>query len=345
MRLGIVVDYSDDFLTAAAEVLEAERIGVDIVSIAEAYSFDAVSRLGYLAATTSTIHLASGILPLFSRTPTMIGMTAAGLDDMSGGRFELGLGASGAQVIEGWHGVPYSKPLARMRETVEICRAVWRREPIDHQGPNYFIPLPADEGTGLGKPLKLINKPKRDRIPIAIAALAHKGVAQAAEIAEGWIPLFYWPERADRAWGEALTEGSALRDPALGSLDIQVVAPLLIGDHTDQALDGYRARIALYVGGMGAVGANFYNDLAVRYGFPDEAARVEELYLAGEKPAAIAAVPEELVRATALIGSESEVRDRVAALAAAGVTTLSAQALLPDSSARLEQLEALRALL
>jgi alkanesulfonate monooxygenase SsuD/methylene tetrahydromethanopterin reductase-like flavin-dependent oxidoreductase (luciferase family) len=147
VRLGIVVDYSDDFRAAAAEVVEAERIGVDVVSVAEAYSFDAVSRLGYLAAVTSTMTIASGILPLFSRTPTMIGMTAAGLDDVSGGRFELGLGASGPQVIEGFHGVPYARPLARVRETVDICRALWRREPIVHPGPNYTIPLPADQGS------------------------------------------------------------------------------------------------------------------------------------------------------------------------------------------------------
>ncbi|GAB3408582.1 LLM class F420-dependent oxidoreductase [Schumannella luteola] len=345
LRLGIVADYSDDFRDIAAEVVEAERVGVDVVAAAEAYSFDAVSRLGYLAAVTSRVTLASGIMPLFSRTPTMIGMTAAGLDDVSGGRFELGLGSSGPQVIEGFHGVPFHRPLARLRETVEVCRALWRREPVVSDSPNHPIPLPADQGTGLGKPLKLINHPRRARIPIAIAALTPKAVAQAAEIAESWIPLFYFPGRAHLAWGDALDAGFARRPDELGELDVQAQAPLLIADDTDQALEIYRDRVALYVGGMGAKGANFYNDLARRYGFVDEAERIQELYLAGEKKAAAAAVPEELILGTSLIGSESHVRERLRALTDSGVTTLTAQPLAPELGGRIQQLEALRALI
>ena len=201
MRLGTFIDYAADFATASAEVVEFERIGTDVVAVAETYSFDAVSRLGYLAAITERVALMSAILPLYSRTPSVLAMTAAGLDSLSGGRFELGIGASGAQVIEGFHGVPYQAPLGRVRETIEICRQVWKREPLVHQGPNYRIPLPAGEGTGLGKPLKLINHPVREAIPIVAAAIAPKGVALAAELANGWFPAFYYPEGAADAWG------------------------------------------------------------------------------------------------------------------------------------------------
>jgi F420-dependent oxidoreductase-like protein len=344
-RLGITMDYSDDFTTVAADVVEFERAGADVVEVAEAYSFDAVSRLGYLAAVTSTITLASGILPLYSRTPTLLAMTAAGLDSVSGGRFELGLGTSGPQVIEGFHGVPFSTPLAHIRETVEICRSVWRRERVEHHGKAYTIPLPADQGTGLGKPLKIINTPVRESIPISLASLAPKAVAQTAEIANGWLPLFYYPEKAHLAWGESLAAGAALRDPALGPLDTIVSVPLFFGDNVDPFLEAYRNRIALYVGGMGARGANFYNDLAVRYGFADEAARVQELYLSGEKAAAAAEVPDDLLTQTSLIGSESHIRERLAAFKASGATTIVVMPLSPTTSGRVEAIEAVRALL
>ncbi|THG31088.1 LLM class F420-dependent oxidoreductase [Naasia lichenicola] len=345
MRLGVTIDYSDDFALAADDVVEFERAGADVVAVAEAYSFDAVSRLGYLAAVTSTIALTSTILPIYSRTPTLIAMTAASLDSISGGRFELGLGSSGAQVIEGFHGVPFTAPLGRIREVVEICRSVWRREKVEHAGRNYSIPLPADQGTGLGKPLKLINRPLRADIPVSIASLAPKAATQTAEIADGWLPLFYYPERAADAWGEALAAGRAKRDPALGELDVIVSAPFALGDAVDAELDAYRQRIALYVGGMGAKGANFYNDLVTRYGFGDEAATVQELYLAGQKAEAVEQIPEELVRATSLIGDEAHLRDRIAALRAAGVTTIMVDPLAETSSARIEAIEALRAII
>jgi F420-dependent oxidoreductase-like protein len=344
-RLGITMDYSDDFATVAADVVEFERVGADIVQVAEAYSFDAVSRLGYLAATTSTITLASGILPIYSRSPTLLAMTAAGLDSVSGGRFELGIGTSGPQVIEGFHGIPFATPLAHTRETVEICRTVWRRERIEHTGKAYTIPLPADQGTGLGKPLKIINTPVRPAIPIAIAALAPKAVAQAAEIADGWMPLIYHPERAHLAWGESLAAGRALRDPALGDLDTIVQVPLFIGDHVDPFMEAYRHRTALYIGGMGARGANFYNDVAVCYGYVDEAATVQNLYLAGDKAAAAAALPEDLLTATALIGTESHVRERLAALTASGATTIAVMPLAPTTAGRIEAVEAVRGML
>src|SRR5476651_1060154 len=344
-RLGITMDYSDDFATVAADVVAFEKAGADVVEVAEAYSFDAVSRLGYLAAITSTITLASGILPLYSRTPTLLAMTAAGLDSVSGGRFELGIGTSGPQVIEGFHGVPFATPLAHVRETVEICRSVWRRERVEHTGKAYTIPLPADQGTGLGKPLKIINTPVRESIPIAIASLAPKAVAQTAEIANGWLPLFYHPEKAHLAWGESLAAGAALRDPALGPLDTIVSVPLFIGDHVDPFLDAYRQRIALYVGGMGAKSANFYNDLVVRYGYVDEAATVQDLYLSGDKAAAAAAIPNELLTATSLIGSEAHVRERLAAFAASGATTIIVMPLSPTTAGRIESIEAVRGIL
>ncbi len=344
-RLGISIDYSEDFASAAKEVVEFERVGADIVAVAEAYSFDAVSRLGYLAAVTSTITLASGILPIFSRTPTLIAMTAAGLDSVSGGRFELGIGTSGAQVIEGFHGVPFTAPLAHTRETVEICRMVWKRERVEHQGRAYTIPLPPEQGTGLGKALKIINTPVRESIPIAIAALAQKGVEQTAEIADGWMPVFYHPERVTAAWGDALAAGRAKRDPSLGPLDVIVPVPLYIGDHADAFLDGYRQRIALYVGGMGAKGANFYNDLAVRYGYADEAAIIQELYLSGRKDEAAAAVPDELLTSTALIGTEAHVLERLGALTASGATTILATPIAPRASDRIAAIEAVRGML
>jgi F420-dependent oxidoreductase-like protein len=344
-RLGVVLDYSGDFAESAADVVEFERIGVDLVSVAEAYSFDAVSQLGYLAAVTSTMTLGSSILPIYSRTPTLLAMTAAGLDSVSRGRFELGLGSSGPQVIEGFHGVPFTAPLGHLRETVEICRAVWRRERIEHAGRYHRIPLPPGEGTGLGKPLKMINTPVRSAIPITLAALTPKGVAQAAEIADGWLPLFYFPERAGAAWGEALADGRSRRDARLGELDVVAQLPLFIGDHADIALDAYRQRIALYLGGMGARGANFYNDLAARYGYADEALTIQELYLTGNKDAAAAAIPDDLARSTALIGSEQQVRDRLVALLASGVTTISVQPLGHTRESRIESVEALRGLL
>lgn len=340
-RLGITVDYADDFATSATEVTDFERAGIDVVAVAEAYSFDAVSRLGYLAAITERVTLLSAILPIYSRTPALLAMTAAGLDSVSGGRFELGLGSSGAQVIEGFHGVPFTAPLSRQREIVEICRAVWRREKLEHSGKSYTIPLPG----GLGKPLKLINEPVRAGIPIALASITPKAVEQTAEIADGWLPLFFHPTRSRAVWGEALDAGAARRDPDLGALDLIVTVPFHVGPGSDLALEGHRQRLALYVGGMGAKNANFYNDLAVRYGYADEAARVQELYLAGEKAAAAAALPDDLVADTALIGTEAVVQSRIDALVGAGVTTLMIAPLAPSRAGRIAAVEAARAML
>jgi F420-dependent oxidoreductase-like protein len=344
MRVGMFLNYAGGFRETADEVAELEAAGVDLVAIPEAYSFDAVSQLGFLAARTSRMGLMSGILQLYTRTPTLTAMTAAGLDYVSDGRFELGIGASGPQVIEGFHGVRYDAPLARTRELIDICRQVWRREPVVHDGRHYRIPLPEGEGTGLGKPLKLINHPVRPGIPITVAALGPKSVEQTAEIADGWLPMFFHPERAQDVWGEALAAGRAKRDPALGELDVFASPSLAITDRPDELLALVKPQLALYVGGMGARGKNFYNDLIASYGFADEAARIQDLYLEGRRAEAIAAVPDELVRAISLIGPAGEVADRVAAFREAGVTTLTVTPLAETSTARVALMRAFREL-
>lgn len=338
------LNYSGGFAETVEEVADLERAGLDIVFVPEAYSFDAVSQIGYLAAKTSTVELASGIFQIYTRTPSLTAMTAAGLDYVSNGRFVMGIGASGPQVIEGFHGVKYDAPLGRTRELVDICRQVWRREKVEYQGKYYKVPLPADQGTGLGKPLKLINHPVRDRIPIVIASLGPKNVALTAEIAEGWEPIFFHPEKADAVWGDALATGKAKRDPSLGDLQIYASPALAIGDDVEPMLEWIKPNLALYIGGMGAKGKNFYNDLACRYGYEEEAEKIQDLYLAGKKAEATAAVPDDLVRAISLIGTESFVKERVAAFAAAGATTLNVMPLAGDRAGRVALIEQLRAI-
>jgi len=345
MRTGIFLSYAGGFREAVQDVVELERLGVDIALVAEAYTFDAVSQLGYLAAKTSTIELGSGILPIYIRTPALLAMTAAGLDYVSDGRFRLGIGTSGPQVIEGFHGVPFDAPIGRTREVVEICRQVWRREDVRHAGRYYQIPLPADRGTGLGKALHLINHPVRERIPITIAALGPKNVELAAEVAEGWQPIFFYPEMADAAWGEALRAGLAKRDPALGPLDTVVSASLAIGEDVADRLAWVKPQLALYIGGMGARGKNFYHNLATRYGFGAAADRVQDLYLSGRKAEAIEAVPDELVRNVSLIGPRGYVQERIGAYAAAGATTLLVHPMSDDRGERIRIVEEFQELL
>ncbi|MGI9822524.1 LLM class F420-dependent oxidoreductase [Agromyces sp. Marseille-Q5079] len=342
MRVGMFLNYAGGFREVADEVVELERAGVDLIAMPEAYSFDAVSQLGFLAARTSTITLASGILQLYTRTPSLTAMTAAGLDYVSDGRFELGIGASGPQVIEGFHGVRYDAPVGRIREIIDICRMTWRREPVIHQGRNYQIPLPAGEGTGLGKPLKLINHPVRDRIPISVAALGPKSVEQTAEIADGWLPMFYHPGKAAEVWGDALAAGTAKRSAELGALDVYASPALAITDDAEAVLPLVKPQLALYVGGMGARGKNFYNDLISSYGFEADAARIQDLYLEGRRDEAIAAVPDDLVRAISLIGTAAEVAERVAAFRESGVTTLAVTPLARSSSERVALMAAFR---
>jgi F420-dependent oxidoreductase-like protein len=346
MRLGMMMDYAGGFAESVKELADFERAGLDIVLVAEAYTFDSASQMGYIAAKTSTLEIASGILPIYPRTPALVAMTAAGLDYVSGGRFTLGLGASGPQVTEGWHGVPYDAPLGRTREVIEICRMVWRGERLSYDGRYYQLPLPAGApgATGLGKPLKLINKPVRDRIPVMIAALGPKNVALAAELAEGWAPIFYLPEQARAAWGDALSEGTAKRDAALPSLDIMAPAPVAIGDDVIGLRDMLRPVFALYIGGMGARGRNFYNDLACRLGYEAEARQIQDAYLDGRKDEAARLVPAGLLEQTSLIGPLGYVKDRIEAFRDCGVTTLTLQLLAPTHEARIGLIEQVRAL-
>ena len=345
MRTGIFLSYAGGFKDTVKQVVTLEKQGVDIVLVAEAYSFDAVSQLGYLAAKTSTIELGSGVVPIYTRTPALLAMTAAGLDHVSDGRFRLGIGTSGPQVVEGFHGVPFDAPLGRTREVVEICRQVWRRERLSHQGRNYQIPLPPDRGTGLGKALKIINQPVREHIPITIASLGPKNVELTAEIAEGWQPVFFYPERADEIWGDALRAGRAKRDAALGELDVMVGVSLAIGDNVEDRLQWAKPQLALYIGGMGAKGHNFYHNVATRYGFGEVADHIQDLYLSGRKAEAIAAVPDDLVRSVSLIGPRGYVKERIAAFAEAGVTTLLATPVTADGAEYISFVEELQQLL
>ena len=322
MQLGMQIDYSGGFAESARKVVEYEKAGLDIAWVAEAYGFDGPSFMGYLAALTDRITIGSGILPIYTRTPTLMAMTAASLDSLTDGRFILGLGASGPQVIEGFHGVRYDAPLGRTREIIDICRLVWRRERTQYDGRYYTLPLPPEQGTGLGKPLKIIAHPRRADIPIWIASLGPKNVQLTAEVADGWMPIFFLPERADAVWGADLAAGRAARAPELGPLQITAGGLLAIGDDKASLAELSRPMAALYVGGMGAKGRNFYNDLMCRYGWEREAEQIQDLYLEGRKDEAAALVPEEFLRLTNLCGSEGFVKERIAAFAEAGVTVL-----------------------
>jgi F420-dependent oxidoreductase-like protein len=325
MRISTTIGYADGFRDSVAAVLDYERAGLDAVWVPEAYGFDSPSRMGYLAAVTDSIEIGSNILPTYTRTPALIAMTAAGLDDLSDGRFRLGLGSSGPQVVEGFHGVPYAAPLARTRETIDICRAVWAREaPLVHDGDVFTLPLPADAGTGLGKPLKMINHARRARIPIWVASLGSHSVAMTAERAEGWLPAIFVPEKSADVWGAALRRGLAKRAETLGPLEISAGGLLAIseGDEAKAVRERARAATALYIGGMGAKSKNFYNDVFRRYGYEREAGQIQDLYLRGKKHEAAALVPDEYLKLSNLCGPASYVAERIAAFREAGVTDL-----------------------
>jgi F420-dependent oxidoreductase-like protein len=341
VKLSMTLNYAGGYAESARQAAELEKVGLDVVWVAEAYSFDAPSFMGYLAAKTERLEIGSAILPIYSRTPTLIAMTAAGIDALSGGRCILGLGASGPQVIEGFHGVPYDRPLTRTREIIEVCRQVWAREaPLVHDGAAYHIPLPEGQGTGLGKALKIINHPVRPRIPIWVAALGEKNVAMTAEVADGWLPIFFVPDKVKEVFGPSLEAGSARRDPSLGPLQIAAGGLLAIGEEAEVApiRELGRPMAALYIGGMGAKGKNFYNALACRYGYEKEAAEIQDLYLSGQKKEAAALVPAELLEATSLCGPEGYIKERVAGLAEAGVTHLNVTPVGSDPVGMIETL-------
>ena len=323
MKLAMLLPYSNRFSEAVDRVVQLEKAGLDLIYVPEAYAADAVSAMGYLAAKTDTVQIGSGILPIYSRTPTLLAMTAVGMDEISNGRFVLGLGASGPQVIEGFHGIPYKAPLGHTREAIEICRKVWKREEkLTYDGKYYTLPLPEDQGTGLGKPLKIITHPLRPNIPIHIASLGPKNVELTAELAEGWLPTLFMPDKADLAFGDALKIGLSKRSSDLPPLDIVAGGMVAIGDDVKQYLDFGRPNTALYVGGMGARGRNFYNSLVQRYGFEQEALQIQDLYLSGKKKEAEAAVPLELLEGMNLVGPEGYIKEKIAQFAEAGVTYL-----------------------
>jgi F420-dependent oxidoreductase-like protein len=325
MKLSTMLMYAGNPREAADQVVAWERAGLDTVWVAEAYGFDSPTLMGYLAAKTETVEIGSAILNIYSRTPGALLQTAAGLDNVSGGRAILGLGASGPQVIEGFHGVPYAKPLGRTAEVIDLIRRGLKRERLTSEG-IFHLPLDKAHGavTGLGKELKLLTHPERDSIPIFIAALGPKSVEQAAEIADGWIPHLFHPEKSHLVWGAALEAGKAKRSTELGPLQITAGGMVAIGDgpETKALLDFARPLFALYVGGMGAKGKNFYNDVAKSYGYEREAEEIQDLYLSGKKKEAEALIPTEWLEAANLVGPESYVKERIAAFAEAGVTSL-----------------------
>lgn len=341
MKIGMQLQYAGGFKESAQMVADYEKAGLDIVWVAEAYGFDAPSFMGYLAAKTETVQIGSGILPIYTRTPSLIAMTAAGVDAMTDGRCILGLGASGPQVIEGFHGVPYDAPIGRTREIIEICRKIWKRdEPVTFEGKYYNLPLPAEKGTGLGKPLKIIARPVRPAIPIYVASLGEKNVRMTAELADGWLPIFYLPEKAGEVWGADLEAGFARRSPDLAPLEIVAGGVVAITDDPDPILDMGRAMAALYIGGMGARDRNFYNQLACRYGYEKEAKEIQDLYLDKKKAEAAAAVPKEFLELTNLVGPEGYVKDRIAAFKESGVTVLN---IIPISDKPTELIEKVKA--
>lgn len=345
MKVSTSLSYSSGFLEAAEELRELEKAGLDTVWVAEAYGFDAPSLMGFLAAKAERVQIASGILPIYTRTPTLLAMTAAGVDALSGGRAMLGLGASGPQVIEGWHGVAYDAPLPRLREIIAICRQVWKRERLVHDGKKYKLPLPADAGTGLGIPLKLLTRPVRDDIPIAIASLAPKSVEMTAELADAWLPVFYMPAKAHERWGRALAAGRAKRALERGPLATYAGGTVGIGEGLEPLRDRGRPGVALYVGGMGARKKNFYNEVFASFGYEKEAAEIQDLYLTGKKKEAEAAIPRSFIDATTLIGPEGFVREQLAAYRESGVTNLNVSLIGRTTAERVATLDRLNEIL
>jgi F420-dependent oxidoreductase-like protein len=340
VKISSQLGYAGDPRGAADQVAALERAGLDTIWVPEAYGFDSPTLMGYLAAKTETVEIGSAILNVYSRTPGALLQTAAGLDNVSQGRAILGLGASGPQVIEGFHGVPYDRPRGRTEEIIDLVRRGLRRETLVHDG-IFTLPLPEGQGTGLGKPLKLLTRPQRPTIPIYVAALGPRSVEGAAEYADGWLPFLFVPEKSGQVWGEALARGRARRREGLAPLEVCAGGMLAIGEgpETKALLDLARPMVALYVGGMGARGRNFYNDLMCRYGYEQEAKEIQDLYLGGNKRDAEALVPDDLLELGNLVGPPSYVEERIAAFAEAGVTNLQVTPVSADHAATIRQLK------
>ncbi|MEA2624600.1 MAG: hypothetical protein QOD06_645 [Candidatus Binatota bacterium] len=323
MRLGLSLGYSGSKISIDVGLAqEAERLGFDSVWTAEAYGSDAVTPAVWIAAQTKKIKVATGIMQMPARTPAMTAMTATTLDQLSGGRFLLGIGASGPQVVEGWHGIEYGNAIERVREYVEILHKIWdRKEPLEHRGKHYQIPYAGPGATGLGKPLKSILHGRR--IPIYVAAIGPKSVESTAEVADGWLPIFFSPSRLS-VWQDALDAGfrKAGGGKSLKDFDIAPSVTVIQGDDVAACLQFVKGMLALYVGGMGARGKNFYNDLACRYGYEDAAKKIQDLYLSGKKGEAAAAVPDGFADEISLCGPPERIKDRMQAWKDSGITTM-----------------------
>ena len=334
MKFDLNLGYFGPTVLSQPGLIESvEEAGYRTIWVAEAYGCDAVTVAAWAGARTSNLDIGTAILQIPARTPAMTAMTAATLDDLTGGRFRLGLGVSGPQVVEGWHGVPFGRPLRRTREYVDIVRAILgRQSPVTYQGEYYQMPYSGKDATGLGKPLKLIGGAHPD-IPIYLAAIGPRNVALAAEIADGWLPVLFSPERAHDVFGEHLAAGFAASGEAGKAERFEVVPSVgaYIHDDLTVARDAVRPYVALYVGGMGAKGKNFYNDLCARYGFGAAAAEIQSLYLAGDKQGAIEAVPDALVDEVSLVGPAGLVAERLAAWRQSGVSALSVSSMDPET--------------
>jgi F420-dependent oxidoreductase-like protein len=334
VKIGTSLSSGTNFAKMIDEVCELEVAGVEIVWLGESYGYDAVSALGAIAGRTELIEIATGILPIYSRTPALLAMTAAGLDAISGGRFTLGLGVSGPDVIEGWHGVPFEAPIQRTAEIIDTCRRIWTRERIDHRGRGH------DDQRGL----KLMHELIRPAIPIFVASLGGQNVEMTAAIADGWMPAFFWPEKSAELWGERLAAGRVRRDGSLAPLEIATTAPFWIGDDIERPRGTFARTVAHYIGAMGPPGKNYYFDLAARYGYADVATRIQAMYAGGDTAAAVSAVPTELLEHLSLIGTSDHISSRLRAYAAAGVTVMNVVSLAPTAEARLGQYAELKAL-
>ena len=336
MKLGVSIGYWGLGLTAEDQlriVQEAERLGYDSVWAAEAYGSDAATVLAWLAAGTEKIKLGAAIFQMPARSPAMTAMTAATIDQISGGRMLLGIGPSGPQVSEGWHGVRFAKQLQRTREYVAVVRMALARERVEFHGETIELPLP----DGPGKALKLTIAPVQERIPIYVAAIGPKNIALAGEIADGWIPMMFSPEHLDE-FRPLLEEGAARSGRSVDDVDVAPTVNVLISDDREAARNAMRPFIALYVGGMGSRKQNFYNNLVQRYGFEDAARTVQDLYLEGKKEEAAAALPDDLIDTVTLCGPADVVRDRLAVFRDAGVGTLTVSPMAWTSEERLAQL-------
>ncbi len=334
MKLALTLPYAEGALSREQmlEIVQAaDRLGYDSLWVAEAWSHDAFLVLTSLIESTQQIKLATGIVNVYSRTPSLIAQSTATLDALSGGRAILGLGASGPQVIEGWHGLDYDRPLQRTRETIEIVRMIMRREKLNFEGDIFNL-------TGR---LKLINHPVRDRVPIAVAALGPKNIAMTAEVADAWLPTLYSPAKAAEVFGPALAEGKAKRSADLGPLEVVAPVAVAIGEDVSAARDLSRMGLALYIGGMGSRSQNFYNRLIRQYGYEAEAEQIQELYLSGRQGEAIRLVTDDIIDEVSAIGSEGFVKDRIGQFAASGVDTLLVTIGDPDPARAVPMLETL----